>query len=160
MPLALHRSAAFRVPVTNCCMAFASDCRIASNRRRSCRIAGTSGPYFCSHSFSSFFTQSSFVIITTSLATLYTPGAERVCRAGANNRIGRIPTGASLSYASASLTLTTDEAVNIPSALVLHSGCPTALLDTSSSFANPQQVFPSAKIALENRCSRRPETSR
>ena len=66
MPLALYRSAAFRVPVTNCCIAFGSDCRIASNRRRSCRIAGTSGPYFCSHSFSSFFTQSSFVIITTS----------------------------------------------------------------------------------------------
>jgi hypothetical protein len=75
MPLALHRSAAFRVPVTNCCIAFGSDCRIASNRRRSCRIAGTSGPYFCSHSFSSFFTQSSFVIITTSPCnTVYTGG--------------------------------------------------------------------------------------
>src|SRR4029077_4493077 len=131
MPLALHRSAAFRVPDTNCCIALGSDCRIASNRRRSCRIAGTSGPYFCSHSFSSFFTQSSLVIITASPCKTLSTG-------GLNVSVGRVLIIVQGRFLQGlrSLTLTTDEAVNIPSALVLHSGCPTALLGTSPSFVN------------------------
>ena len=53
------------LPDIDCRIAFRSDCRIASNCRRSCRIAGASWPCFCSNSFSSFFTQSSFVTAIT-----------------------------------------------------------------------------------------------
>lgn len=53
------------LPDMNCCIASRSDCRIASNCRQSCRIAGASWPCFCSQSLSSFFTQSSFVTAIT-----------------------------------------------------------------------------------------------
>jgi hypothetical protein len=64
---------------------FGSDCRIASNCRRSCRIDGPFRPYFCSHSFSSLFTQSSCLILP------HLPSAIQI-RAFSDDALARDPT--------------------------------------------------------------------